>query len=314
MKKQLESADFIEPLHINGMSGRVLHMPPPSGSQREIIVIYGHHSSLERWWGLAQNLNDFGGVIMPDLPGFGGMDSFFSIGRKATLDDYADYMAAFVKLRCRRRKVVIVGISFGFLVATRMLQRYPELTAKVEMLVSAAGFMRSDNFIFTKRRYNMYLNLARVFQHPPLPAFFHHVMIAPPVLRAVYARTHNAKHKFKLAGADQKKFDQMMEREIALWHDNDARTYMATTVQLLRVDNCQVKVPLPIWHVYTPNDNYFDHSIIEQQMQVVFSEYHSVEIKSSSHVPSVIADKEEASVLIPDTLRRALGRSKAKKR
>jgi pimeloyl-ACP methyl ester carboxylesterase len=127
MKNQTNPAECIEPLHINGMRGRMLHLPAKNKNKREILVIYGHHSLLERWWGLVQNFNDFGGVTMPDLPGFGGMESFHKIGKQATLDNYADYMAAFIKLRYRRKKVSIVGISFGFLVATRMLQRYPEL-------------------------------------------------------------------------------------------------------------------------------------------------------------------------------------------
>ena len=75
---------------------------------------------LERWWGLVQNFNEYGAVTMPDLPGFGGMDSFYTIGRRPTIDAFADYLAAFIKLRYKRKRITIVGISFGFLVATRM--------------------------------------------------------------------------------------------------------------------------------------------------------------------------------------------------
>jgi hypothetical protein len=68
-------ADYIMPLYINGLSGRMLHLPAPRGKKREILFIYGQHSSLERWWGLAQALNSAGAVTMPDIPGFGGMTS-----------------------------------------------------------------------------------------------------------------------------------------------------------------------------------------------------------------------------------------------
>src|SRR5581483_6795608 len=75
-------ADYIVPLNMNGLQGRMLHLPAPAGRKREILLLYGHHSSLERWWGIAQVLNRYGAVTMPDLPGFGGMDSLYKIGRK----------------------------------------------------------------------------------------------------------------------------------------------------------------------------------------------------------------------------------------
>ena len=67
-------ADYIVPLNINGLDGRLLHMPAPEGKSKnmEILFIYGHHSSIERWWGVVQVLNRYGAVTMPDLPGFGG--------------------------------------------------------------------------------------------------------------------------------------------------------------------------------------------------------------------------------------------------
>src|SRR5262245_54981731 len=95
-------ADYIAPLYINGMSGRMLRMPAPAKRNREILFVYGHHSTLERWWGLIQDLNQYGAVTVPDLPGFGGMDSLYGIGKTPDLDTMADYLAAFVKLHYKR--------------------------------------------------------------------------------------------------------------------------------------------------------------------------------------------------------------------
>lgn len=294
--------DNIQPLHINGMHGRLLRLPAPLGQSREFLVVYGHHSSLERWWGLAQVLNDYGAVMMPDLPGFGGMDSFYKIGKTATLDNYADYLAAYVQMRYKHRRVTLVGISFGFLVVTRMLQRYPELSSKVDMLISAVGFMRADNFLFTPQRHKTYIALSMFLATPPFYHIFRAVGLNRHTLRAAYARTHNAKVKFAQAAGDQAMFDAMMDMEIKLWHCNDVRTHFKTTVEMLTVDNCDIQVKLPVWHVFTPNDNYFDNSVVEQQMQVVFSEYHPAHIKTAAHAPSVIATKAESAVLIPKVL------------
>jgi pimeloyl-ACP methyl ester carboxylesterase len=305
VKKDATAADYIQPLYINGMNGRMLSLPAPKNTNREILVLYGHHALLERWWGLVQNFNMYGAVTMPDLPGFGGMDSFFKIGQKATLDNYADYLAAFIKMRYKRKRVTIVGISFGFLVTTRMLQRYPELAKRVDLLVSAAGFMRRDDFIFSRRRYLGYRYAAAVMSIPPMPFVFRHVALNSRVLRTAYARTNNAKHKFAQANG-QEEFDRMMDMEVKLWQENDVRTYMQTTVQLLTVDNCQVPVDLPVWHVYTKHDHFFDHRVVEQHMRVVFREFYGAPIKLKSHTISVLATKQESADMIPASLRRAI--------
>ena len=168
MKQAQAAADCIEPLYINGMRGRLLRAPATAAKKREMLLIYGHHALLERWWGLVENLQEYGNVTMPDLPGFGGMDSFFAIGKAPTIDNYADYLAAFVKMRYRRKRVTVIGISFGFVVITRMLQRYPELTKKVDLVVSMVGFMHRDDFLFPPRRRVDYHICTRIMGTAPL--------------------------------------------------------------------------------------------------------------------------------------------------
>ncbi len=302
-------ADFIVPLNINGMEGRMLHLPAPKGKHRDILFVYGHHSSLERWWGVMEVLNRYGSVTMPDLPGFGGMDSFYTIGKKPSIDAMADYLAAFILLRYKRKKVVIAGMSFGFVVATRMLQLYPELTDKVDMLVSIVGFSHHDDFLFSKSRRWGYLALARTFKHRPFSWAFRYIALNPTVLRKAYHRTNNAKHKFAQA-TDLADFDRMMDIEIGLWHDNEIRTYMYITVEMLTIDNCNVRVDLPVWHVSSISDHFFNNYLVEQHLQVIFKTFHPVQTDLGSHAPSVIADAKTAEPLIPPKLRRALARRK----
>jgi len=215
MAKQTQNAgDYIRPLNMNGLQGRMLHIPAKKSGGHEILVVYGHHASLERWWGLVQNFNAFGSVTVPDLPGFGGMDSFYKIGQKPTIDNFADYLASFMKLRYKRRKVVIVGISFGFVVATRMLQRYPDLAKRVELIVSGAGFVRYDDFTFSRARMFMYRLISFVVGQPVVSTFFRYVFLNPWVLRKAYAKTHNAKHKFAEVAALPESFEAMMYVEI----------------------------------------------------------------------------------------------------
>lgn len=304
-KKKRSPGDYIVPLYINGLNGRMLRMPNKK-TNREILFIYGHHSTIERWWGLIQVLGDYGTVTVPDLPGFGGMDSFYKIGQKPNLDTMADYLAAFIKMQYKRRRVSIAGLSFGFIVVTRMLQRYPDLVKKVDLLVSVVGFAHKDDFVFTKRRHLGYVLGARALSHRLPSIFFRNVLLHPSLLRAVYAKTHNAKHKFK--NVDKKEFKRMMDFEIHLWHRNDARTHMATTVEMLTVNNLKKRVDMPVWHVAVAGEKYFDNSLVEQHYRIIFSDFNLATSKLDNHAPSILATKTQASPLVPKEIRRALSK------
>ncbi len=299
-----KSADFIMPLHMNGLRGRMLKMPMPKNKRREILLIYGHHATIERLYGLAELLNEFGAVTMPDLPGFGGMDSFYKIGEKPTLDDLADYLAAFVKLRYRGRRFTIAALSFGFLVATRMLQKHPDIAKKVDLIVSFVGFTHHDEFTFTRPRYWFYRLLASVFSRKLPSIFFHNIILHPLIIRAFYGRTHNAKHKFVNLSDEEKK--RVTDFEVHLWRCNDLRTHMYTSVVMLTVDNCQVKVDVPVAHLSVKTDNYFNNMVVEQHMQVVFSSYKPIPVNIKGHSISVVATKQQSEPLVPAKLRAIL--------
>ncbi|MGH7195395.1 MAG: alpha/beta fold hydrolase [Candidatus Saccharimonadales bacterium] len=302
-------ADYIRPLNMNGLSGRMLHLPAPASSgakakQREILFIYGQHSSLERWWGVIQELNQYGVITVPDLAGFGGMESLFKIGKQPTIDELADYLASFVKWRFKRKRLVIVGLSLGFPVATRMLQRYPDLVRKVDLLVSVVGFAHHDDFAFSKRRQAFYQYGSALFQPRPLAWFLQNVCFHPAIMRRVYHHSLNARQKF--AGKTNEDFEKVMTMELSLWKNNDTRTWLKTNREMFRLDNCRVAVNLPVWHVSVVNDRYFDERLVEQHFRVIFSQYHHARSTSDDHGPSVIATPEQAAKMFPVQVRRAL--------
>ncbi len=304
-QKPAEAVDYIQPLYINGLNGRMLYYPASkAGAGREILLIYGHHAMLERWWGLVENLHEYGNVTMPDLPGFGGMDSFYKIGRRPTLDAYADYLAAFIKMRYRNRRVTLVGISFGFLVITRMLQRYPELAKKVDLVASIVGFMHRDDFSFPPRTRRSYAILARFFATLPAALIIRYGFLSRWVIRSLYVRLPAGRRRF--LAMEPEAFEAMIDFDVKLWQRNDVRTHWFTTSEFLNIDNCRAQIPLPIWHVAAKVDYYFDNYIVEQHMRVVYSDYHKSVMNSPAHTPSPLSDKKEAAIMIPLALRRAL--------
>lgn len=311
MPKKLSQnpADYIVPLNINGMEGRMLRTPAPSNPkrQRNIMIVYGHHGMLERWWGLVQNLADYGTVTMPDLPGFGGMDSLFKIRRKPTIDQYADYLAAFVKLRYKRKKVTIVAISFGFVIVTRMLQNYPELTNKVELLISEVGFVHHDDFVYSQRTKTKYRYISRFFGTRIISFCIRYFCYNKYVLKYLYAKMPNSKKR--MIEITPEEFEESIEFEVKIWQANDVRTHWLTTVQFFTLDNCKHRVNIPVHHVISANDHYFNNEIVKQHMQVVFSSYRQHIMDSKAHTPSILADKKAMGVMLPPALKRLLAKA-----
>lgn len=274
--------------------------------QREILLIYGHHAMLERWWGFVENLRTYGNVTMPDLPGFGGMESFARIGIKPDIDAYADYLAAFVKLRYKRRRVTIVAISYGFVVVTRMLQRYPELVGKVDILISVVGFLHKDDLVFNPRTQRAFGVIARLLATRPVAFAIRYFCLNGFILRTLYSRLPNSRRR--MIEITPEEFDRSMNLEVKLWQANDVRTHWLTTGEFLKLNNCRTRINLPIVHVVAEHDHYIDNLSVEKHMRQVFADYEQFTARSKAHVPSVIAGKKEMSVLLPQGLRRHLAK------
>jgi pimeloyl-ACP methyl ester carboxylesterase len=257
--------------------------------------------------GFVEELTKYGSVTLPDLPGFGGMESFYKIGEKPTLDNLADYLAAFIKLRYKRRRLTILGMSLGFLIVTRMLQKYPELAKKIDLLVSVVGFAHKDDFILPKR-IRWPLRIAASFFSNKYPALFMKTFILrSPVIKASYALVADNHSKLKDAATAERQ--QRIEFEIGLWKQNDIRTYMDTTLTMLNANVCDQQIELPVNHVAVDVDRYFDNHRVEQHFAVIYQQVNVINAKLQAHAPTVVATAKDAAPFIPPALRRLLSKS-----
>jgi pimeloyl-ACP methyl ester carboxylesterase len=296
--------DFIVPLNINGLEGRMLRLPALKKNQPEILFVYGQHSSLERWWGIALELNKLGAITMPDLPGLGGMTPLYKIGKPATIDNMADYLATFIKLKYRNKKLTIAAMSLGFVIVTRMLQKYPELTKKVTMLVSIVGFAHGSDLKFSKKRMFIYRNASRLFAHKWPAIAFRYIALQPFVLRLIYHRTIHAKEKFAQMAGDE--FKRTMNTEIELWHINDIRTQFSNYLEMFSLDTTKIQVNLPVYHVAAKNDRYFDNGRVEEHLSRIYNDFQIFYTTAPNHAPTVIATAKDAAPFFPPPLRRIL--------
>lgn len=309
MSKKKDMADYILPLNINDLQGRMLRMPPPKGRRREIMYVYGHHASLERNFGVAEYLNKYGGVTVPDLPGFGGMDPFYKIGRQPTLDDMADYLAAFIKLRYKKQRFTLTGLSLGFMIITRMLQKYPELAKQIDILVSFAGFAHKNDFKYKKSTYYLFRGGTWFFSQR-IPAWFvKNIALRGFLIRIGYALFEPLfidKKNTKIRTADKEERKRRIDFEIYLWQCNDPRTYMSIGHTMFTLNLLGKHVSHNVYHVAVESDRYFDNGRVEEHMRAIYKDFIAVDAKLPAHAPSIIATAEEAAPYVPPPLRKLL--------
>lgn len=291
--KPRKTAEFIVRVNINGLRGRMLRLPSKRNNRREILLIYPDHSSIEKYIGLAEAFNDFGGVTMPDIPGFGGMDSFYKVGITPSLESFADYLATFIKLRYRNRRFAVVGISFGFVVVTRMLQKYPEIAKKVDFAVSIFGFTHHDELNITSSKLHAHRLACRFIANRLPAAFFRNVFLHPGIIRTFYNRKYPDSH-------------ELSDFEVYLWRHNDPRTHMKAAYARLTVNNLEKRVDLPLHHVYMKNSDELDNTVVEQHLQVVFAETYVYPSKLKNQRLMAVPDKRAARAYIPAGLKAVL--------
>lgn len=303
---KLDIDQYLTPLSINGMNGRMLRLPAPKKKKREILLIYGHHASLERMFGLAQALNRYGAVTTPDLPGFGGMDSFYKIGKKPTIDNLADYLAAFIKMRYKKQKITIGGMSLGFVITTRMLQKYPKMVEMVELNFSAFGFTHKDDLIIASRRKKAFLAKLTRFLSWRVPGLAARAWLRKPIIRHMY-KNDNLKAHSDYETEERRQY--RLDFEVWLWQNNDIRTHFFTLSQMLTLNLCDHKVALPVYQIAVVADQYLDNHMVEQHMRVIYTDYIHLPIANAkAHAPTIVATAKEAGIFLPPKLRQILNK------
>jgi hypothetical protein len=305
-KPKKEFNDYIENLEIYGMKGRMLRLPARRKKTTEILMIYGHHAAIERMAAIAEEMNKYGAVTLPDLPGLGGMQSFYKIGKKPTLDNYADYLATFIRWRYKRKRFCIAATSFGFTVVVAMLKKYPELCKQVDIVISFVGFLHKDELHFSKDTLFIGRFFSRLLSFKLTAGFLRLFVVRRPIIKLAYKIASSKSHKIKDAETEEIK-KKRIEFETWLWKNNDIRTHMYTLSKMLNIDLLDARIKnVHLHHIGVDNDHYFDGHVVAQHMNIVFEQCTFDTAKLKSHAPTVIASAKEASRLLPSYTKRIL--------
>ena len=284
-----------------GLEGRLMNLPAPKGKKSKILIVYGQHSSLERCAGIAEALNIYGEVFMPDMPGFGGMDSFYKLDKKPSVDLYADYLKDFIEKEIEDGPIIIVGISYGFANVTRMLQKYPELQKRVKMLVSFVGFTGSRDFQIQHWYVRHAGRIAATYSRGPVGASIFKGFMSTGVFEMYYKRQIPKTSPYNKEAKQLR--NEEVKRRMHLWKVNDHRTHAETAYEFVyHLDLRGIKVPMTVHHMGVDYDHFFDHKKVVAHMREIYSKVENYNLAIGNHSPSEDADVEEIRRMIPGKL------------
>ena len=296
---------YLSNINFSGLKGRLLYLPMPKRKSKTFVVLSGQHAAHERMYSIAQAINDYGEVYLPDLPGFGGMTSFYKIGKRPTWDNYADYLYTFLKTHNLREDIWFFASSFGAQVMTRMLEKYPDSQAWVKQPIAFVGFAAGSNFHMSKAYRGLILAISYPISTRPgawlaKRALFNRLGLH--LMLAVFTRT-----KAKMQSDDGVLKNEMKSMEGYLWTVNDKRTHAATAITMLRDDlrrYNKAKIKLKLHNITTDSDQYFDNERVRAAFLELYDKYETSSLNLHVHAPSLIADKAAVkSMLSSETLK-----------
>lgn len=277
-------SDYITPININHLEGRVMFIPAvKKNSKNEILFVYDLNSNLEKYWGLAFELRKYGNVTVVDLPGFGGMDAFSKIGMRPSLNNYADYLASYIKLKYRRKKLQIFAVGIGSVISIRMLQRNIALRDIVKSVIFIDGYAHRDDFKEEFRK-NSYLA-------DKIKAYKFISLVNDKVYKNKY---YLNKQRIKIDTADIEtlfKLDLMKEMD----------THSVNNLKLIRysLDNCKEKLNIKLLNVHLPDGHgQYEPKIVNEHFKIITKNYSSHTLSPKTKIPEIFKDNKQAKLFI----------------
>ncbi len=194
----------------------------------------------------------------------------------------------------------LIGFSFGFLVVTKFLQKYPKSHKNIQSLISVVGFVNGSTFKFTPVRRHLYLRISTLIETKPGAYVLRLLFLNRWLLRSFYAWTFSAKHKFKGYAHEKKK--ELLEMEIKLWHCNDVRTWAFTAKEMMTCDLTDKKVRHELYQLTVKSDQFLDVDSNKANLEKIYNRVVILDVELPTHAPTVIADIAEVNSLIPPAL------------
>ena len=200
--------------------------------------------------------------------------------------------------------MIMIMFSFGFVVISRMLQMNPELCEQVDLVISIVGFSQKSDFKFKRKTYLLFRWCSSICSTFLVSAFLKHVILKGPVISLAYKSVADKHVKMKDADEDERK--KRIKFEVFLWKCNDIRTYMDTTITMMKLDITDIKIDKDLMHVAVDADQYFDNRRVKKHLKLIYNSVDMHKAVVPNHAPTVIATEETARAFIPKSIRQKI--------
>jgi hypothetical protein len=289
--------DKIKQFNINGLEGRMLELPAKytAKNRNNFLLIQGMHGSIERYVGLIEYLSNYGSVTVVDAPGFGGMQSFYSIGLDASLNRYGDYLATLIKWRFKKKHYILVSYSISFVFITRMLQKYPSMKSQISRVIALGAFADSSDFHEVWYKQDAIKVASAIASYRTGAMIIRATLLSTPMLKLIYRFNLKNNHLSKIERRE------MADIEIYLWRLNDLRTQGSTMYQIHTFKMLPIKIDIGIEMVVTSHDRWIDSDSARKNLGQI---YHNINVHHSStrmHGITIIDNEADVARFVPES-------------
>lgn len=150
-------------------------------------------------------------IVIPDLPGFG---SSSSLGKTHTIRAYSDFMIEFLQ-RLGLQQPVLLGHSFGSIVAADLAARRPELIKKLILVNPIADNPTTGHRQWATRGIRLYYWLGKKLPQKAGESLLRNRHIVQAASK-VMTKTHDEKLKAEIHAAHQRNFSNFSDRDVLL--------------------------------------------------------------------------------------------------
>ena len=291
---------YIMPLNVNSLRGNLYYKKNYSITSKHLLYIPDLRSDIHTNFNVLQTLSAYGSVTAIDLPGIGGMESFYKIDRKPTIENYADYLSSLIRLRYKNKNIILVGQGFGFIVLTRMLQKNPNIAKQVRLVIAIDGIARFDDLSIDKktRIYYRFIGLLHIIAQLLVSIGLKYHFLE----KGIFNRS-NKKDLFQnLLSTDTKFANKSL-------HSNDLATHLYLLRRISMFDNCtSEQLDIPLWNIIL-DDSSIDKEVNEQHLRIIYKRYYQSTPKIKYYDLFVVNDKLMSS-FINSKLKRLLARKR----
>lgn len=287
----------ISTISIGGHDTRKLFLK--SDKKNNYLIVYGHHSNIERIYSLALFLNRYGSVTAVDLPGHAGIPAKW---KNPKFGNYADYLKECINhLYKDDDRVNIVTMSYGFILVTTLLQMYPELQPKIARVISLGSFTSDKQLNFSWLLKNIYRITSWVLSRS-MVVFLVETMILKNKWCLRWIITSSLRRSPKTKGVDRIQFNKIVDMEMNLWSGSDFETHYKTTLKMLKFSLPEEKIASSLINLYSKSDQYIIPEKSINAINRIYQDAIHLPVDLKSHAPSLVADVKEIEDMMPREL------------